>query len=164
MEVAGKFMPSFVQLDDGSYVQTPETEKVITFMQGSTDTPLQIEPLVDVKDLDGDPLMEQAFREGALDGYASNITGKAFVVPSTSPTVVAHELAHQGLKSKLMNDVLSDQHYRRIVEQLNDPRNFTPEMRDKGATMRLFYEAFDKPHLMLEEANAQGVAVGFSHG
>ena len=45
----------------------------------------------------------------------------------------------------------------RINQQLNNPQNYTPEMIDKGATMRMEFETRDKP-FMIEEANAQGVA------
>ena len=145
-------LQSFVRSNNGKFEQSPETKKVLSIMQKNTDVPINIEAAPSPMLLGGQP----SWGSGA--GAFEPDTGRAFVDPFAHPTVAAHEAGHQAFMSKLGKQHSYDPAYqKRINDQLNNSKNFTTEMVDKGATMRFGYEAVDKPKL-IEEANAQGVA------
>ena len=149
MEVAGKFFPAFEQVD-GVYVQTPETEKVLGIMQENTDIPInvQVAPSV-LTGIDGSGMW------GTGGGVYDPLTGGTYVDPlKGSVTVAAHEAAHQAFPSELISD---EKARAKGMESLN--MDFPQKLIDDGTAMRVGYEALSKP-IMLEEANAQGVAVG----
>ena len=95
---------------------------------------------------------------GSGGGVYDPKTGRAYVDPFSHPTVGAHEAAHQAFMTPhATKHSFSKEYQDRMQSQLNDPANFTPEMIDSGATMRMEYETRDK-HRLIEEANANGVA------
>ena len=102
MEVAGKFFPAFEQVD-GVYVQTPETEKVLGIMQENTEMPINVQAAPSVlTDIKGDGIWATG------GGVYDPLTGGTYVDPiKGSVTVAAHEAAHQGFPSQLINDVMA---------------------------------------------------------
>jgi len=149
---AGDRLQSFIQNDEGEWQQSPELKKVLGIMQDNTDKQINIEIAPSPMMLGGQPAW------GSGNGVYQPNTGRAFVDPMSHPTVGAHEAAHQTFMSPhatkhSFNKVYQD----RVNHQLNNPNNYTQEMIDKGATMRMEFETRDKP-FMIEEANAQGVA------
>ena len=146
-------LQSFVRTNDGEWVQSPETKRVLDIMQANTSVPINIE-------VAPSPMMFSSGKPawGSGEGVFKPNTGRAFIDPFAHPTVAAHEAAHQAFMSDLGQQYTYDDEYvERLNKQLADPKNYSSEMIDKGATMRLGYEAYDKPFL-IEEANAQGVA------
>ena len=148
MNIAGKFLPAFTRNTDGSFVPTPEWQKVSAIMQRNTDTPINIQPAPSVlAGIDGGGIW------GTGGGVHRPAFGDAYVDPvSGSVTTAAHEAAHQAFGSRLINDPAAR---KKGYESLMT--NFTPKMVADGTAMRVGYEAFSKP-ILLEEANAQGVA------
>ena len=145
-------LQSFVKANDGTFEQSPELKKVLGIMQDNTDKEINIEVAPSPMMLGGKPAW------GSGGGVYEPDTGRAFVDPFAHPTVGAHEAAHQTFMTPhATKHSFNKQYQDRMQAQLNNPANFTPEMIDKGATMRLEYETRDKPYL-IEEANAQGVA------
>lgn len=150
---AGKKLTSFVQDNEGKWSQSPELKKVLGIMQENTDKQIDIEmypsPMLVAPDTPA---------WGSKGGVYNPKTGRAYVDPLSHPTVGAHEAAHQAFMTPhATKDSFSKQYQERMQKQLNNPANFTPEMIDKGATMRMEYEIRDK-HRLIEEANANGVA------
>ena len=150
--MAGDKLQSFIQSDEGKWQQSPELKDVLGIMQDNTDKEINIEIAPSPMMLGGQPAW------GSGGGVYQPDTGRAFVDPLAHPTVGAHEAAHQTFMSPIATSHSFDSEYQdRINQQLNNPNNYTPEMLDKGATMRMQFETRDKP-FMIEEANAQGVA------
>ena len=149
---AGDKLQSFIQNDEGKWQQSPELKTVLGIMQDNTDKQINIEVAPSPMILGGQPAW------GSGNGVYNPKTGRAFVDPMSHPTVGAHEAAHQTFMTPHATKHSFNKTYQdRINHQLNNPNNYTPEMINKGATMRMQFEAFDKPY-MIEEANAQGVA------
>lgn len=149
---AGKKLQSFIKATDGTWEQSPELKKVLSIMQDNTDKQINIEAAPSVMVMGGKPAW------GSGHGEYDPKTGRAFVDPFAHPTVGAHEAAHQAFMTPLATDYSFNPEYQeRMNNQLNNPANYSPEMVDKGATMRMQFETRDKP-FMIEEANAQGVA------
>lgn len=152
MEFAGDKLQSFVKATDGTWEQSPELKKVLSIMQDNTDKQINIEAAPSPMLLGGQP----AWGSGA--GVYQPEDGRAFVDPMAHPTVGAHEAAHQTFMTPLATDHSFNPEYQeRVINQLHNPANYTPEMVDKGVTMRMQFETRDKPY-MIEEANAQGAA------
>ena len=146
MELAGKYRPAFRRVD-GSFEATPEWQKVSAIMQRNTDIPINIQPAPSVIARDGVGMW------GTGGGVYRPAFGDAYVDPiSGSVTTAAHEAAHQAFGSRLINDPAAR---KKGYEGLMT--TFTPEMIADGTALRVGYEAKSKP-IMLEEANAQGVA------
>lgn len=145
-------LQSFIRDNEGKWQPSPELKKVLAIMQGNTDKQINIEVAPAPMMLGGKPAW------GSGNGVYQPNTGRAFVDPLSHPTVGAHEAAHQAFMTPLATKHSFDKKYQdRINQQLNNPKNFSPEMINKGATMRMEFEIWDKPY-MIDEANAQGVA------
>ena len=148
MELAGKYRPAFRKID-GSFEATPEWQKVSAIMQRNTDVPIDVQPAPSVlAGLNGVGIW------GTGGGVYRPAFGDAYVDPiSGSVTTAAHEAAHQAFPTRLIDDPAA---YKKGYESMYETE-FTPEMIADGTAMRVGYEAKSKP-IMLEEANAQGVA------
>lgn len=145
-------LQSFIMNDEGRWQQSPELKKVLGIMQDNTDKKINIEMAPSVMMLNGQPAW------GSGNGVYNPKTDRALIDPLANPTVGAHEAAHQAFMTPLAKKYSLDKEYQdRIDKQIYNPDNYTPEMIDKGATMRMEFETRDKP-FMIEEANAQGVA------
>ena len=145
-------LQSFIRDNEGNWEQSPELKKVLGIMQDNTDKKINIEAAPSPMLLGGQPAW------GSGNGVYNPKTNRAIVDPMSHPTVSAHEAAHQAFMTPLATKHSFNKIYQdRMNDQLNNPDNFTPEMIDKGATMRMEFEIRDK-HRMIEEANAQGVA------
>ena len=142
-----EYKPAF-QIVNDSFQPTSEWQKVSTIMQRNTDTPINVQPAPSIlTGLDGRGIW------GTGGGIYRPRVGDAYVDPIFgSVTTAAHEAAHQAFGSRLINDPTAQ---KKSKESLMT--NFTPEMIADGTAMRVGYEAKSKP-IMLEEANAQGVA------
>ena len=150
---AGDKIQNFNQNPDGSWSQSPELKNVLGIMQEKTDVPLNIE-------IAPSPMMMGDTPAWGSDGgvYITGgpNDGKAFVDPLSDITVGAHEAAHQGFMTDWYKSPALQQ---KREEFVSNPNNFTEDMVNKGATLRAAHELYDKP-VMLEEANAQGIATG----
>lgn len=149
MDIAGKFFPAFEQVD-GVYVQTPETAKVLGIMQENTEIPINVQAA---------PSVLTGIGGGGIWGTGGGVyypdSEQTYVDPlKGTVTTAAHEAAHQAFPSQLIDD---EKARAKGMESLN--MNFPQKLIDDGTAMRVGYEALSKP-IMLEEANAQGVAVG----
>lgn len=147
MDLAGKYLPAFRRVD-GGFQPTKEWQKVKNIMQSNTDVPVNVQaaPSV-VTDISGKGIW------GSGGGVYYPDSGAAYIDPlSGSVTTAAHEAAHQAFGSKLINDPRARA---KGFESLN--MNFSPRLVNDGTALRVGYETISKP-IMLEEANAQGVA------
>lgn len=150
---AGERLQSFIRTNTGGWQQSPELKKVLGIMQDNTSNKINIE-------MAPSPMMfgnQPAWGSGG--GVFTPSTNRAFVDPFSHPTVGAHEAAHQAFPSALDAQFRNKESdlYKRMEQQFYNKDNFTPDMINKGASMRAMYELMDKP-FMIEEANAQGVA------
>ena len=146
-------LPAFIR-QNGEFVMTPEMERVTATMQPYTDVPLEIEPAPSViTGITGQPMW------GSGGGLYNSQTGRAFVDPIRgSVTTGAHELAHQGFRHPLMERGLNPDQINTVAEPdfEGNPR-IKPEFQGSAEGLHQTYEAFGAP-VMIEEANAQGVA------
>ena len=145
--MAGKYLPAF-RREGGRFVPTQEIESVLNLMQTKTDRPINIQPAPSVMaGINGMGIW------GSGGGLYRPQYGDAYVDPlSGSVTTAAHEAAHQAFGSKLINDPKA---MAKGNQNLMTP--FSPELINDGTALRVGYDSISKP-IMLEEANAQGVA------
>ena len=146
MEIAGKFRPAF-ERQNNSFIPTQQWQDVQAVMQRNTDTPINVQAAPSVLlDVNGMGMW------GSGGGVYFPDTGQSYVDPIRgSVTVAAHEAAHQAFPSSLIHDQTARQ------KAFNDLYSVSLDQASDGTAMRVGYEALSKP-LMLEEANAQGVA------
>jgi hypothetical protein len=145
--MAGKYLPAF-RREGGRFVPTQEMDNVLNLMQTKTDRPINIQPAPSVlAGIDGRGMW------GSGGGLYRPQYGDAYIDPlSGSVTTAAHEAAHQAFGSKLINDLKA---MAKGDQSLMTP--FSTELVNDGTALRVGYESLSKP-IMLEEANAQGVA------
>jgi hypothetical protein len=146
MELAGKFRPAF-ERQNNTFVPTQQWQDVQAVMQRNTNIPINVQAAPSVlADITGMGMW------GSGGGIHFPDTGQTYVDPiSGSVTVAAHEAAHQAFPSSLIHDQTAQQ------KGFNDLYSVGRDQVADGTAMRVGYEALSKP-IMLEEANAQGVA------
>jgi hypothetical protein len=147
VRLAGKYLPAFMR-EGSRFVPTTELNNVMNLMQSKTDMPINVQAAPSIMtDIKGRGIW------GTGGGIYRPRYGDAYVDPlSGSVTTAAHEAAHQAFGSKLINDPMAAL---KGNQSLMTP--FSPEKISDGTALRVGYEALSKP-IMLEEANAQGVA------
>lgn len=148
MEIAGKFRPVFTR-KNGSWQPTQQWKDVQAIMQRNTDIPINVQAAPSVlTGITGQGIW------GTGGGVYRPDFGDAYVDPiQGSVTTAAHEAAHQAFPSQLINDPIAKAKNLENL-QLDYEKN---NLINDGTALRVGYEAFSKP-IMLEEANAQGVA------
>lgn len=146
MEIAGKFRPAF-ERQNNTFIPTQQWQDVQAVMQRNTNLPINVQAAPSVlADINGMGMW------GSGGGVHFSDTGQTYVDPIRgSVTVAAHEAAHQAFPSSLIHDQKAQQ------KGFDDLYNVSLNQPSDGIAMRVGYEALSKP-IMLEEANAQGVA------
>lgn len=152
VRIAGT-LPAFMREGD-KFVLTPEMQRVVEVMQPHTDIPLVLEPAPSVlAGIDGTGMW------GSGGGVHSPATDRTYVDPiKGSVTTGAHELAHRGFGHPYFKGP-------RNYDQLDTVANpdyfgrpqINPEHLGSAEGLHASYEAYGAP-IMIEEANAQGVA------
>lgn len=137
---------AFDRASDGSWKQTPETEKVLNVIRSAGGKDFKIEPAPSVlADVDGMGMWGSGGGVHFPDGSGT------FVDPVFgNVSTAAHEAAHASLPTALISEKQQDQAWNKLYDMGNAPF---------GNQARAVYETISKP-IMLEEANAQGVAAG----
>lgn len=136
---------AFDRMSDGTWKQTPETQKVLGIIRDAGGKDFKIEAAPSVL-MQGDrPMWGSGGGVHYTDGsgtYVDPIRGNV--------STAAHEAAHASFPTALVNMEAQDA----AIGKLN-----TMEGAPLGNQARAVYETLSKP-IMLEEANAQGVAAG----
>ena len=137
---------AFDRAADGSWKQTPETKKVLDIVRqaGGKDFKIEAAPSV-ITGADGMGIWGTGGGVHYPDGSGT------FVDPvKGNVSTAAHEAAHASFPTELV----SAENQAQAFEKLN-----TMNAAPLGNQARAVYETMSKP-IMLEEANAQGVAAG----
>ena len=140
---------AFERGSNGSWKQTPQTKKVLGIIKNSGASDFKIDaapsPLLNSQ---GQPFWGSGGGVHMHDGTGT------FVDPIYgSVSTAAHEAGHAGFMTKMGKEVMEEGPFReRIKVAMTAPKR-------TGNALRAAYEAISKP-VMLEEANAQGVAAG----
>ena len=140
---------AFDRASDGSWKQTPETEKVLNIIRAAGGKDFKIEPAPSViADIEGMGMWGSGGGVHFHDGsgtYVDPVLGNV--------STVAHEAGHASFPTALLGRDQEEQAYKKINNMSSAPL---------GNQARAVYETISKP-MMLEEANAQGVAAAAMH-
>nr|BDD47486.1 hypothetical protein 60 [Pelagibacteraceae bacterium] len=141
---AGEMLRAFDMQSDGSWKQTPETKKALDLVRSAGGRDFEIEAAPSVLANDGVGMW------GTGGGVYYPGTDKAYVDPiKGTVTTAVHEAAHASFPTKLVDKEQQKAAYEKLNKSF---ATATP-----GNNLRAVYETISKP-IMLEEANAQGVA------
>lgn len=130
---------------DGTWTQTPETQKVLGIIRDSGGRDFKIQPAPSpMAGLGGEGIW------GTGGGVHRPAFGDTYVDPvNGSVSTAAHEAGHASFPTQLVNTQNRN-------EALNRMQNYN-DAASPGNRLRTVYETLSKP-VLLEEANAQGVA------
>ena len=138
-------MAAFVPKADGGWEQTPEAKNVLGIIKASGGKPFNIQPAPSpLAGLNGEGMW------GTGGGVHRSDIGDTYVDPvNGSVSTAAHEAGHASFPTELM----SRENQENAISKMEDYASAaTP-----GNRLRTVYETLSKP-ILLEEANAQGVA------
>lgn len=148
------FMPAFTRHEGSGWKQTPEAKKVLGIIKDSGAADFNIQPAPSVL-MQGDrPMWGSGGGVHYTDGTGT------FVDPiGGSVATAAHEAGHAGFMTDLGKQRMGQEDFRgtKNMQGQIDYVNSADQM--TGSSLRAAYETMSKP-IMLEEANAQGVAAG----
>jgi len=138
-------MAAFEQAADGSWQQTPEAKNVLGIIKGSGGKPFKIEAAPSpLAGLTGEGMW------GTGGGVHRSDVGDTFVDPiNGSVSTAAHEAGHASFPTELISRKNQE-------DAISKMENYTTDA-TAGNRLRSVYETMSKP-ILLEEANAQGVA------
>ena len=134
---------AFERASDGSWKQTPETQKVLGIIREAGGKDFNIQPSPSILAINGEG-------QWGLGGGVHYTDGSGTYVDPIMGNVstAAHEAAHASFPTAIVSDEAREAAYAKINNMQGAPL---------GNQARAVYETISKP-IMLEEANAQGVA------